>query len=182
MYLLIEQLHAKSGLPSLANTIGASNLQIYRTVAQLYETADIYIDNQRVASGEMTMWQMLKGAFGIDVVTRPNGKTTLVLEYAGFVSNITPLPKIGNLLPELITKEYTLKVRSPYIFGTDPLPDIQLYRHAKSVFMQRNGGQSPATAMAKYNRRTRELIRLNTISEIDSVLRDLRTALPSLNF
>lgn len=30
MYLLIEQLHAKSGLPSLANTVGASNLQIYR--------------------------------------------------------------------------------------------------------------------------------------------------------
>ncbi|NTZ08842.1 hypothetical protein [Burkholderia metallica] len=130
VYLLIEQLHAKSGLPSLANTIGSSNLQIYRTVTQLYETADIYIDNQRALSGEMTMWQMLKGAFGIDVVTRPNGKTTLVLEYAGFVNNITPLPKIGNLLPEFMTKEYTLKVRSPYIFGTDPLPDIQLYRHA----------------------------------------------------
>ncbi|WP_175798787.1 hypothetical protein [Burkholderia ambifaria] len=60
MYLVIEQLDAKSGLPSLANTIGASNLQIYRTVAQLYETADIYIDNRRVASGELTMWQMLK--------------------------------------------------------------------------------------------------------------------------
>ncbi|WP_333994513.1 hypothetical protein [Burkholderia orbicola] len=182
VYLLIEQLHAKSGLPSLANTIGSSNLQIYRTVAQLYETADIYVDNQRALAGEMTMWQMLKGAFGIDVVTRPNGKTTLVLEYAGFVNNITPLPKIGNLLPEFMTNEYALKVRSPYIFGTDPLPDIQLYRHAKSVFMQRHGGQSPATAMAKYHRRTRELIRLNTISEIDNALRDLRTALPSLNF
>ncbi|WP_157644163.1 hypothetical protein [Burkholderia ubonensis] len=48
--------------------------------------------------------------------------------------------------------------------------------------MQRDGGLSPSTAIAKYNSTTRELVLLNTIEQVDRTLRELNAKLPVLQF
>lgn len=175
LYILIEQLHAKSGMPSFGNTIGPSMQQIYRQVYQLHSLHDTFIDGQRVTPATATVWQQIKGALGINITTAPNGKHATKLEYAGFTNEIQPLPKMGDTLPQGLTRQYLFRTPSPYLFGTDPIPEVRLYRNPRSVFRQVNGGTSPSTAMARFNSTNGELVMLESASEIELALREFET-------
>jgi hypothetical protein len=99
------------------------------------------------------------------------GKPT-ELEYAGFTNEIQPLPKLGDTLPKGLTRQYLLRTPSPYIFGTDPIPETRLYRNPRSVFRQVNGGTSPSTAIARFNSNTGELVMLESANEIELAIRE----------
>lgn len=145
---------------------------------QIRALSDIYIDGKPEA--DASLWQQMKGAFGIGVTTHPTGKNAVVLEYAGVSNVLTLLPKIGNLIPEAITRERTGP--SPFSFGNDPLPRVKLYSNPRVVFLMPNGGQSIPTAMAKYNRMTNELVLLNTVTHMNQTMRELRSQVPHFQF
>jgi hypothetical protein len=139
LYLITEQIYpSQPGMPSLANTVGPVLTKIYRRVLQIRALSDIYIDGKPEA--DASLWQQVRGAFGIGVTTHPTGKHAVVLEYAGVSNKVTPLPRMGNLLPEAITRERTGP--SPLSFGNDPLPNVQLYSNPRVVFLMPGGGQS----------------------------------------
>ena len=174
MYVIVEQIYQKSGMPSIGNTIGPALIQIYRTVLQIYNLSDTYMDGELVDASNMTVWQMIKGSMGIGVATNLNGKSSIKLEYSGFVNVIQPLPEIKAVVPKLLSQTYIFKARSPYIYGQDPLREIKLYKNPKVVFLQTGGGSSPATAIAKYNGKSREVKILNTASQVDMAIRELK--------
>lgn len=182
LYLIIEQVHAKPGMPSFGNTIGPSITQIYRVVLQIHDLHDTYLDGKPVTGRSLSPWQLVKGSLGIGISTRPNGARSVKLEYAGFTNLVQPLPALGDLISETLTKQRAFASRSPYIFGVDPLPAVMLHGNTRAVFLQRDGGLSPSTAIAKYNSTTRELVLLNTIEQVDRTLRELNAKLPVLQF
>ncbi|TKC78208.1 hypothetical protein FAZ69_31980 [Trinickia terrae] len=180
--MLVEQIYTKSGMPSIANTVGPTLFQISRTVLQVYSLGDIYIDGKLVDASSMTMWDMIKGSLGIGVTSRPSGQTSLKLEYSGFYNEIQPLPEIRAIVPRALSAEYAFDVRSPYIYGHDPLSSIRLYRNPAVTFVQADGGRSPATAIAKFNQGNHELKTLDSALQISQAIRELEGSNPALRF
>ncbi|WP_321963535.1 hypothetical protein [Paraburkholderia sp. J7] len=181
LYLIIEAIIPKLGLPSFANTIDPSNKQIYRVVLQIYQLSDIDIDGKLVTDN-MSLWDSAKGALGIGVTTRPNGESKLVLDYAGYPKVLQTLPEIGHLVPSALTNEHASHAFSLYTLGVDPLPSVTLYANPRVVFLATNGGRSVPTAMAKYNSTTRELVMLDTVAQIEQTKRELASQIPVLRF
>jgi hypothetical protein len=154
-YVIVEQIYQKRGLPSVPGTgsvIGPSLYQVVRRVLQVCDEQDVFFEGQRL-SGMPSTWQYLQELLlpGKQITTRPTGQREFTLAYFGFKNIIQPLPQVGGLLPEAWTRRYNLGTPpSPFIFGHDPIPQIQLYGNPRAEFVM-PGGQPPPTAVAIYH-------------------------------
>lgn len=178
-YVIVEQIHPKSGLPNFGNTIGPSNLQVFRRVIQVCDSQDVFFEGKRL-QGIPSTWQYIQEFLrpGKQITTRPNGQKNFLLTYAGFENIITPLPKIGNLFPEKWTKQYNLGVPpSPFVYGKDPIPAIRLYGKPNVQFVM-FGGKEPPIAVGIYKQSTKKL-ELPAATERESVIKKLIQPKPS---
>lgn len=154
-YVIVEQIHRKAGLPSIPRTggvLGPSLHQVFRRVLQVCAEQDLYFNGRRV-EGTPTTWQYIQELLlpGEQFTTRPTGQRQFVLVYAGFRNIVRPLPRVGNLLPESWTRQYDLGTPpSPFVYGTDPIPTVQLYGNDRAEFVM-PGGQPPPTALGIYH-------------------------------
>jgi hypothetical protein len=154
VYVIIEQIYTKGGIPTLGNTVGASLTQIHRVVAQVCLEQQIQYDGKPInGAGIPSLWQVATDYFSPGRLTqKPTGKRSFVLAYGGFINSVQPLNQIGNLTPEVLTKTYDFVPPTPYLYGKDPLPTVRLYKDPKVKFVSLNGGQNPPTAVAIYNK------------------------------
>jgi len=163
-YVIIEQIHPKAGLPSTAGgTIGPGLYQVFRRVIQTCDVQDIFFREERIF-GTPSTWQYIQEFLlpGKQITTHPTGEKQFVTVYAGFKNLLTPLPKIGNLFPDSWTKQYNLGTPpSPFIYGKDPIPDMNLYGNQRAEFVML-GGAPPPVAVGVYNRTLNKLTLPNT--------------------
>lgn len=172
-YVIVEQIHLKTGLPSIGNTVGPTLHQVFRRVLQVCDVQDMFFDGRRI-SGMPTPWQYLQEFVrpGNQITTRPTGERQFTLVYGGFINVLQPLPQMGNLLPESWTRSYNLGTPpTPFIYGTDPIPNVRLYGNPRVQFIM-PGGEPPPTAMAIYNTSNRRLD-LPPLGERERVLQQL---------
>ena len=178
-YVIIEQIHLKTGLPSVGNTIGPALYQVFRRVLQVCDVQDIFFDGNRL-SGMPTTWQYLQHYLlpGTQITTRPTGQKQFFVAYAGFKNLLTPLPRIGGLLPESWTREYDLGTPpSPFVYGSDPIPRVQLYGNPNAQFVM-FGGRQPPVAVGVY-KQTSNRLELPPPHERDRIIRRLIQPRPS---
>jgi hypothetical protein len=150
-YVIVEQIHSKSGMPAIGGVIGPQANQVYRRIFQVCDIQDMFFQGKRI-SGFPSTWQYIQEFIhkGKQITTRPTGKKQLTIAYSGFKNLITPLPKFREALPESLTKQYDLGTpASPFIYGKDPIPQIQLYGNSKVEFIT-FGGNTPPTAVGVY--------------------------------
>jgi hypothetical protein len=150
-YLIIEEIHLKTGMPAMGNTIGPTMYQVLRRVLQVCDLQDFHFEGKRL-DGNPSKWQYIREFLtpGKQITLHPTGKKELMVAYTGYRNILTPLPKIGGLLPELLTKTYNFKPSlTPFIYGEDPIPRIQLYGNP-SVTFEMPGGAPPATVIGVY--------------------------------
>lgn len=158
-FVIIEQIHAKAGLPSAASgTIGPGLFQLYRRVIQVCDVQDMFFEGKRIF-GVPSTWQYIQEFLrpGKQITTHRTGEQQLHLAYAGFKNLLTPLPKIGSLLPDSWTKQYDLGMPpSVFIIGNDPIPTVKLYGNPRAKFVM-VGGTPPPVAVGVYNQTRNQL-------------------------
>jgi len=172
-YVIVEQIHSKP-FPISLQGIGPELVQVVRRILQICDIQDVFSDGQRLSSTP-NGWQLFQDLIGWKKLsTQPTGKSQFILAYAGFKNVVTPLPKIGNLLPEKWTSAHLTPTPSLYFFGQDPIPHIQLYGNSMAWFIMPSG-QPPATAIAIYHGATGNIDYINSIQQegVESVLRNL---------
>ncbi len=179
-YLIVEQIHHKSGMPAFGNTIGPSVYQVYRRVLQVCDLQDFYFEGRRIA-GAPSKWQYIQEFLtpGKQISLRSTGEKGFKVAYSGFSSLLTPLPKVGGFLPESWTKEYNIGAPlSPFVYGTDPVPRIQLYGNPNAIF-EMPGDSPPPTAIGVYSIGGR--LEFPPPAERERIMRQLVQRIPAAN-
>ncbi|EEO3481149.1 cytoplasmic protein, partial [Salmonella enterica subsp. enterica] len=92
-------------------------------------------------------------------------------EYCGFSTFITPVDGVGGILAKWLSNKHNVIVPTPYTFGQDPIPGVNLYRNTKAKFVMANGGNSLPCAMAKYNAKTGQFIHITSDNEFSQIMR-----------
>lgn len=83
-------------------------------------------------------------------------------EYCGFSTFITPVNGVDGILAKWFSNKHNVSVPTPYTFGQDPIPGVNLHRNTKAKFVMANGGNSLPCAMAKYNAKTGQFIHITS--------------------
>jgi len=110
-YVIIEQIHSKNVLPGLKFGIGPSMVQIVRQILLVCDINYIYRDGERVPD-KPNGWQIIQNLIGWRILTtQPTGESQFIRQYVGFRNVVTPLPRIGNLLPESWTSDISYQRR-----------------------------------------------------------------------
>jgi hypothetical protein len=165
MYFLIMEtiFPAKSGFPALGNTVGPSLVQIQRHVWQIMNVGDRYYEGQ-LANSNLTTFQILKNlCFDNSLISiKPTHRFGLYPVFVGFIDNLQPLPKISGAIPGKLTEHYAFQPSAIKI-GTDPLPQILLYKNQRVQFSF-NSNTLPS-AMALYNKKTGMLTPLSNMDK-----------------
>lgn len=60
-------------------------------------------------------------------------------EYCGFSTFITPVDGVDGILAKWFSNKHNVIVPTPYTFGQDPIPGVNLYRNTKAKFVMANG-------------------------------------------
>jgi hypothetical protein len=131
-------------------------------------------------SGMPSTWQYIQEFVrpGRQITTHPTGERDFVLAYAGFKNIVQPLPRVGNLLPESWTRSYDIGTPpSPFVFGSDPIPCVELYGNPRADFIM-PGGEPPATAVGIYHQ-TGNRLELPPRNERDRMIEQLVQRNPS---
>jgi len=166
-YAIIEEIHSKNFLPSLKFGIEPELIQVVRQVLLVCDVQELLLDNPN-------LWQLFQDWIGWKKLpTRLTGESGFVRQYTGFQNVVTPLPKIGGLLPESWTSAHLTPTPTLFHYGQDPIPHIKLYGNPAVNFMM-PGGKPPATAMAIYHRATGKLEFPDPVQQ-ERVLRSLLT-------
>lgn len=158
IYLIKEQIYSKSGLPTLANTIGPTAIQVVKSVYQLMNEQDLIYKGSLLNSNDnVGLWDRFKIGFGIDVSEKDklNGDSLFMFEYCGFSTFITPVDGFDRILPKWFTSKHNASAPTPYKFGRDPIRDVNLYRNLSAKFFVKNGGDGIPESLAKYNSKTK---------------------------
>ena len=157
-FVVVEEIHPKTGLPSAVNTVGPGLWQVVRRIFHFCDTSITLFKGRPMKQlPGFEHWIQELVLPGEQITTKRVGPVKMYLVYVGFTNILTPLPKIGNLLPETWTREYNLGVPpTPFTYGTDPLGGVRLYGRP-SVILEMPGGKPPATAMALVPRGTQKL-------------------------
>lgn len=179
IYFIVEKIYAKSGLPALWNTVGGAAIQVVRTIYEVCHFQDIYLDDEKIDYDNITLWQTLRILYGHEVISKNTPEVTNNLIFCGTNTYIVPLPNLNdNLLGEKITKllsdSYHVNFVAPLGFGQDPIPDIQLYGRLDINFISSSGGLNVPTAIAKYNKKTREVVIISSVNEMKSIMNSIR--------
>jgi hypothetical protein len=163
IYLIIESVFQKQGVPTLGNTVGPSLTQVQRQIYTECDVQDRYFKGKRIDENA-SAWQMAEILFNQGKIeTRPTGASIDMLVYVGTRNELVPVQQLRDWIPVALTKPLTLsKAFSPTPFGVDPIPAIQLYGN-KAISFISVGGDSPPTAMALYHTDTHKLELLGAI-------------------
>lgn len=149
-YVIIEQVHPPSNIPIFKNQ-GPGVYQLYRRVLQVCDVQDVFFDGNAI-SGTPSTWQYIQEFLrqGEQITSRPNGRKQLLLAYAGFKNIVKALPKIDNVIPNTLSKDYDWGTPpTPFVLGQDPIPSVGLFGNASAQFVT-FGGKPPATAVGIY--------------------------------
>lgn len=164
-YVVVEQIHSKSGMPSVSNLPGPSLQQVFRRVARVCSVQDTYYNGHRL-DGNPSVWQFLKDFLlpGQQITTRRAGESRFYLAYAGFNNILQPLPW---------TEKYDLGPPpvAALSYGVDPIPDVRLYGHPQAQFVSL-GGDSAPTAIGIYRQEKRHL-EFPAVTERESIIKRL---------
>lgn len=95
-------------------------------------------------------------------------------EYCGFSTFITQVDGVGGILAKWLSNKHNVIVPTPYTFGQDPIPGVNLHRNTKAKFVMANGGNSLPCAMAKYNAKTGQFIHITSDNEFSQIMRETR--------
>lgn len=175
-YVIIEQIDSAPGMPSLG-PLGPQLRKVQRRVLQVCEVEEIFYRGKRI-QGMPGIFQYIDEFLhpGKRISTRPTGKKEFLLAYAGMRNLFTPQPGMSNLLPKALTKEYDLGVPlSPFVFGSDPIPNQQLFGN-KSIDFALPGGQGSPTAVAIYDAKT-GILKAPMIAERQQAIQNLLKSL-----
>jgi len=149
-YVIVEQIHSKNFLPGLKISIGPELVQVVRQVILVCDIRERVLDKP-------SKWQIFQYLIGWEKpMTRPTGESDLIRKYTGFQNVVTPLPRIGGLLPESWTSAHLTPTPILFHYGQDPIPHIKLYGNPTVNFTM-SGGKPPATAIAIYRKATGRL-------------------------
>lgn len=53
-----------------------------------------------------------------------------------------PVDGVGGILAKWFSNKHNVSVPTPYTFGQNPIPGVNLYRNTKAKFVMANGGNS----------------------------------------
>lgn len=176
IYFIKESIYSKPGLPTIGNTIGPSGIQVVKSVYHLMEEYDGFYEGKLIDYNNINLWDKFKIIFGVDVTERikTDGKLILNYEYCGYTTFITPIDGFSRILPEWASKKYKLNVHTPFIFGKDPVKNINLYNNIQAVFYVENGINGVPTSFCKYNSKTKSIVYIKSNAEFLKALQDTR--------
>lgn len=113
-YIIVEQIHPKISLFGYKFTGKAGFFQVYRRVIQVCEIHNEFkFDGRPIRDIQPSALQILLDMLSRRdrITSKSSGDKQLVLMYAGFKNTIQPLPKVGNILPESWTRQYSRFIR-----------------------------------------------------------------------
>jgi len=149
-YVIIEEIHSKQVLPGLKLGIGPELVQVVRQILVVCDIEERLLNKPNI-------WQIFQDLIGWKrLATRPTDESVFIRKYLGFQNVVTPLPKIGNLLPESWTSAHLTPTPTLFHDGRDPIPHIKLYGNPTVNFTM-PGGKPPASAVAIYHKATGKL-------------------------
>ncbi|MGA7510991.1 MAG: hypothetical protein WBW72_22140 [Erwinia billingiae] len=176
IFIITEHLYSR-GAPNW-NGIGASMVQVYKMVYQLYQKQDVYLEGNLITPDTVTLWQRLKILSGAHLVQNDasDHQTCFSLDYAGSRFMATPLSSFdSDKIPAFLTKEYSLPTRKILALGSDPFPDVNIYGRKDARFVMASGGKEDPTAAAKYDSNTRQLVLVDPGEELSRLMKLLNT-------
>ena len=180
IYFIIERIYPRNNLipKSLsAGMVSPSLAQIHRMVISVSGQQDMYMNGVKLDPANTTLWQKIKYAFGTPVETKSTGKILYSIVFAGSLASIQLLPDSDLIdMPPSLSKPRIARLPRIINFGRDPVPEILLYGSKSSRFFMDSGGLETPTAIAKYNKRTRELMRIKDKMALGKLMRDLVNA------
>lgn len=164
-FILVEQVYTKSGMPSLGNTIGPSVQQVFRRVIQVCGVQEAYFEGSRI-HGMPSAWQMIQEWVrpGQQITTQSTGEQKLMLAFAGFRNIVQPLPTMAE-------RDLGGPPLGLYVYGSDPVPTVQLYGNPKVDFVA-VGGKGAPTAVGVYDQASAQL-ELPTVADRQLVIQRL---------
>lgn len=176
IFIIVERLYNRDA-PNW-HGIGASMIQVHKMVYQLYRKQDVLLEGETITPESATWWQRIKILSGAELVQRnaADNDIRFALDYAGSRFNVTPL-SLGGLtskkIPEFLTTEYTLPTRNIMAYGSDPLPNVNLYGRPDTRFIKAGGGRDDPIAAAKYDLRTKQLKLIDPVNQLRTTMRQL---------
>lgn len=175
IYLIKEQIYTKSGLPSIANTIGPTSIQVVKSVYHLMREQELFYNDSPVNYSNVNTWGKFKISFGIGISEKDkkNGKLIFNLEYCGFSTFITPIDGFDRILPRWLSSKHKISAPTPYKFGRDPISSVNLYGNIRSKFFIENSGDGAPVSLAGYNSKTKDIIYINSEIEFISIAKKL---------
>lgn len=149
-YLIIESVHTSDAFRV------SEIIQVYRKIIGFCNYHQYKYDGKPI-SGTPSTWQYLQNFFsdGKRITTSPTGKEAAYSVYRGVRNSVRPIANLH--YSGMLTKEYRLGAPlSPFTWGEDPIPDIQLYGRSDIHFVM-PGNNPPPTAYALYDIQTAQL-------------------------
>ncbi|MFE8151858.1 hypothetical protein RBA63_08225 [Brenneria goodwinii] len=174
IFIIIERLYARDGLAPSIGELGPSLTQIHRTVIQLRRKQDMYMDGAKLSPSDISLWQRIKYLTGTVVTTKDTNEFVYTPEFMGSLLAATPLANVEyKNIPRFLTTEGIYSLPKVMAFGRDPIPDVLLYGKSNTTFFIDDGGRGTPTAIAKYHQRTKDLMMINSQSDVASIMKDL---------
>lgn len=173
-YLIIESVHSSDVLRV------SEVIQVYRQVIG-FCNFEKYLFDGKALQGAPSAWQFVKNYLsgGGRITTSPTGKEGLYSVYRGVRNSFRPIANLnisGNGFTRMLSTEIALgEPMSPFTWGEDPIPDIQLYQRDDVQFTM-TGRNPPPTAYAIYDITTGMLADVRNPAERQKLLADLRLA------
>lgn len=131
--------------------------------------------------GTPSAWQFIKDyvSGGGRITTSPTGKEGLYSVYRGVRNSFRPVANLnvtGNGFTKMLSTEIALgEPISPFIWGEDPIPDVQLYQRNDIQFSM-TGSTPPPKAYAIYDASSGTLDERRDPAERQKLLAELNSA------
>ncbi|EAC2145416.1 hypothetical protein DUD99_21515 [Salmonella enterica subsp. enterica] len=76
IYFIKEQIYSKNGLPSFANTISPTSIQVLKQVYHLLYEQQAFYNDEPIDFNNLDLWDKFKVTFGLNVTgkTKSNSK------------------------------------------------------------------------------------------------------------
>ncbi|KAF1852969.1 hypothetical protein Lal_00009150 [Lupinus albus] len=147
---------------------------IYFIIERLY-SRDGFMPSIGEISPSLTQIKYITGS---KVTTKDTDALVYTTDYIGSLAATTPLGNIEHEnIPRFLTTESIHSLPQAVSYGRDPIPQVLLYGRKDIVFFMDNGGKGTPTAIAKYNRNTRDLAIIKDQLEAISLHHDIPACL-----
>lgn len=183
IFFIVERLYPRDGLVPSIGTLGPSLVQAHRTIYQLTQKQDVFLDDEKVDFSNLTLWQRFKSITGGKITTQDSqeAKFAYVLDYAGSEFAAVPIQGLRlegntNYFYKTLAKEYKIPTPKLLRYGSDAIKNIKLHGRSNVSFFMDNGGRDAPTAAAKYNKNTGEVSLIKSMSELSKTMQDIKNS------